>query len=239
MTTTLHFLFWGHDMASTLLARYVVVVKRTLLGVAHLSLFGFLFPEFRQDFGELAATLLIGILFLSPLSRMFRMRLLLQLMGLRRELGILMGYLATVHGLGYVLDPDWFQFIFAPLGPEHFWPIDPRYLFGVGAYALTLPLLFTSNGFAQRTLGGRHWKQLHRLVYGLFVFSIVHRYLIKEGETEYLVQALLLLAAYVLAKLLAWNNFLPPLAAAIEAVALRYREYLTGKSVSLPTDPLT
>lgn len=238
MTTILDFLFWCHDVASTFLAKYVMAVKNALLAVAHFSLLGFLFPEFRQDFGELAATLLIGILFLSPLSRIFRMRILLQLMGLRRELGILMGYLATVHGLGFVLDPDWFQYIFTPLGPEHFWPIDPRYLFGLGAYALTLPLLLTSNAFAQRTLGGRRWKLLHRLVYGLFVFALIHRYLIKEGETTYLIQAILLLAAYLFAKLLAWNNFLPPLATGIEAVALRYRTYLAEKSISRSTDPL-
>jgi DMSO/TMAO reductase YedYZ heme-binding membrane subunit len=45
------------------------------------------------------------------------MRVLLQLMGLRRELGILMGYLALVHGLGFLIQLGDFSLLIPPTDP--------------------------------------------------------------------------------------------------------------------------
>ena len=124
-----------------------------------------------RDYGELAANLLIGILFLSPLARITRMRFLNQLMSLRRELGILMGYLALTHGIGFMMDPMIQQAVFATdpsvalLSPER------AYLYGFIALALTLPLLLTSNNLMQQRLGGKNWKLLHRTVYIMFAFA--------------------------------------------------------------------
>lgn len=222
------FCFRLHDGLSDFLARHLFRAKWFLLAIAHLSLFGFLFPEWRKDFGEMAANVLIVILFLSPLSKIFRARLLLQMMGLRRELGILMAYLATVHGLGYMLDPDWLQVFIAPYRETGFSALQPGLLFGIAAYTLTLPLLFTSNNLATRFLGGKNWKRLHRLVYGLFVAAIFHRLLIRSGsgyDMIALAQAALLISSYAFVKLLAWRNFLPPLRAAIALVSERYEEY--------------
>lgn len=213
-----------HDWASDFLGKHIFSVKRIILVVAHLALFGFLFPEMRKGFGELAANLLIVILFLSPVSKIFRMRILLQLMAIRRELGILMGYLATVHGVGYLLDPDWFVFIAQPLLSGDIWGNDPRYIFGILAYTLTLPLLFTSNALAQRLMGTK-WKMLHRTVYLMFVFAIIHRFLVKGAPTIVIVEIILLLGSYGLAKALAWKNFLPPLVEAIRLVAEDYRRF--------------
>lgn len=217
-----------HDFVSMFLARHLVGIKRFLLIVAHLSLFGFLFPDLRKDFGEIALVLLLVILFLSPVSKIFRMRLLLQLMGLRRELGIMMAYLATVHGLGYLFDPQWFDLLIAPYLKVSLFAIDPALLFGMTAYLLTLPLLLTSNALAQRSLG-KYWKLLHRVVYVLFVVVLIHRFLIKVGGTEEAIQSALLLGGYVLAKLLAWKNFITPLQKAIDWVATRYREYTVAR----------
>ena len=227
-----------HDLASDFLMKHLYGTKRFLLVVAHLSLFGFLLPDLRKDFGELAANLLIVILFLSPLSKIFRMRLLMQLMSLRRELGILMAYLATVHGLGYLLDPEWFAVYIAPYWRTDFLAIEPRLLFGMTAYTLTLPLLLTSNNLAMRFLGGKKWKMLHRLVYLLFIAAASHRFLTKSifaYDMFALFEAALLIGSYALAKLLAWKNFLAPLRDAITYVALRYKGYiLKQKSLSAP-----
>ncbi len=215
-----------HDMASDFLAKHVFTVKKGILVLAHLSLFGFFFPELRKDFGELAANLLIALLFLSPLSKIFRMRLLLQGMMLRRELGIIMGYLATVHGVGYLIDPDWFEYIVVPVLAGNFWGEDPRYIFGLLAYALTLPLLFTSNALSQRLLGPK-WKLLHRTVYLMFVFAILHRFIVKEMTPIALAEAGILIGSYIGAKALAWRNFLPPLVEAIRLIAEDYRRSKT------------
>lgn len=214
-----------HDWASAFLAKHLFGIKRAILVVAHLALFGFFFPDLRKGFGQMAEIVLYGILFLSPLSKMLRMRLLLQLMSLRREFGIAMAYLATVHGLGYLLDPQWFDLLIAPSLQMGFLHIDPPLLFGLTAYVLTLPLLLTSNALAQRLLG-KKWKMLHRLVYGLFVLVLLHRFTIQRGVNAFgLIQAFSVIGLYVLAKVLAWKNFIRPLQEGIDWVALRYREY--------------
>jgi DMSO/TMAO reductase YedYZ heme-binding membrane subunit len=225
-----------HDGVSDFLAKHLFGMKRTLLVVAHLSLLGFFFPEFRKSFGELAANLLIFILFISPLSKIFRMRLLLLLMSLRRELGIMMGYLATVHGVGYLIDPDWFDFIVAPMLVGNIWGEDPRYVFGLLAYALTLPLLLTSNALIQRYMGTK-WKLLHRTVYLMFAFAIIHRFLIKGAPTLVIFEITLLLGSYVLAKVLAWKNFLPPFVTAIRLVAEDYRRFKSPAVLVAPVPP--
>lgn len=213
-----------HDAASDWLLKHIFAVKRGILVVAHLALFGFFFPELRKDFGELAANLLIVILFLSPLSKIFRMRFLIQLMMLRRELGITMAYLATVHGVGYLLDPLWFETIVAPLLVGEVSGDNLRYVFGIMAYLLTLPLLLTSNALSQRLLGTK-WKVLHRTVYLMFAFAILHRFLMKDETGIAIFEAALLLGSYGLAKALAWKNFLPPLVITIRVVAEDYQRY--------------
>jgi len=219
-----------HDMVSGLLARNMRETKIGLLSIAHLSFFGLLFPEFRKDFGNLAAVVLIGILFLSPLSKIFRMRLMVQLMGLRREFGILMGYLATVHVAGYFIDPIWFDRFVAPYLSAELFSMNPTYLFGIAAYILTLPLLFTSNTIALRALGGRRWKGLHRLAYPLLVFTMLHRFTIRGMTTMALLQAILLISAYAFVKLLARKNILPTLQSAIDGVSGRYAEWSSRQS---------
>lgn len=219
-----------HDFASDFLVKHIFSVKRGILVVAHVSLFGFLFPEMRKDFGELAANLLIFILFISPVSKIFRMRLLLQLMMLRRELGIMMAYLATVHGIGYLIEPDRYAAIVVPMLTGNIWGEDPRYVFGLLAYALTLPLLLTSNTLAQKYMGAK-WKQLHRTVYLVFAFAIIHRFLVKGAPVSVIFEIILLLGSYGLAKALAWKNFLPPLVTAIRLIAEDYRRYKTPPNV--------
>ena len=225
------FLTWcfrAHDSASAFLGKHLFAVKRSMLILAHLSLFGFFFPEARKEFGALSADILIGILFLSPLSKIFRMRLLMQLMGIRRELGILMAYLATVHGLGYLLDPEWFSVFIGPYVWTDFFAIEPRLILGLGAYLLTLPLLLTSNTLALRFLGGKHWKQLHRLVYGAFVLAIFHRFFTRSEswlDVWGLIQVGALIGAYVFVRALAWKNFIPAFRECNAYVGARYAEY--------------
>jgi sulfoxide reductase heme-binding subunit YedZ len=215
--------FRAHDGLSAFVAQHMRRIKVGLLLLAHLSLFGFFFPEMRKDFGEQARNLLLFILFLSPLSKIFRARLLIQLMTFRRELGIWFAYLATVHGVGYLLDPDWFAFV---LTPELFDPASPqiRFLFGLIAYVLTLPLLLTSNNFSTRLLKS-NWKRLHYLVYPLFVLVLFHNFVFPSSDATKVFEAFVILGAYLLFKLLAWRNFLPPLAELIRQIGSRYGTY--------------
>lgn len=212
-----------HDALCDWLGRYYFQVKRGLLVLAHLSLFGFFFPDLRHQFGELSGNLLIAILFLSPLSKIFRIRILQQLMGLRRELGIMFGYLAAVHGIGYLTDPLLSPYFLEQLSsPLLAWWERPL-LFGFLAFSLTLPLLFTSNNIANRLLGGRNWKWLHRSVYVMALFAVIHRFLINGLSTQALVEMTILVTAYIGAKILAWRNFLTPLVRVNSWIAGEYQ----------------
>ena len=215
-----------HDWASSLLATHFLLIKRTLLVVAHLALFGLLFPELRRNFGSAAELMLLGVLFLSPVSKILRTRILLQLMALRREMGIMMGYLATVHGLRYFIDPDWAGSITALFQETGLSGESIPYFLGLVAYGITLPLLLTSNVWAQRSLGGINWKRLHRMVYVVLPLVLIHHFSIQRGISPLaLIQAALITFAYISLKLLAWQNFLPPLKRGIDAVAKSYRDY--------------
>jgi methionine sulfoxide reductase heme-binding subunit len=225
MQKIIFLIFQIHDGVANFFARYIKEIKQTILIIAHLSLFGLFFPDLRKEFGELAGNLLIFILFLSPLSRIFRIRFLLQLMSIRRELGILMAYLAIVHGVGYMIDPLWFQSLILPT--LSVW--QNGFLFGMISFALTLPLLLTSNNLALKYLGGKKWKWLHRSVYALFIFAVLHRFFIKtknDADTFFaFAQAGILLGTYLLLKLLAWKNFFPPLVAIIAYFERLHVEY--------------
>lgn len=227
LTPLLRLSFRLHDWASAWLAANFFQVKTGLLVVAHLSLLGFLFPEARKEFGSVAGNLLIAILFLSPVSKIFRIRLLQQLMGLRRELGIWFAYLATVHGIGFLTDPYIGALVRETVRSQGFFSLDPLFLFGISAYLLTLPLLITSNNLANRLLGGRNWKLLHRTVYVMALFAVIHRF-VTHGLTPWaLLEMLVLTVGYILAKLLAWKNFLPPLVQVNAWVASEYQQFKT------------
>lgn len=225
-----------HDRLSQWLATHFFLIKTGLLVLAHLTLFGFFFPDLRREFGEAAGNLLIFILFLSPLSKIFRIRFLQQLMGLRRELGILFGYLATVHGVGYLIDPN-FHLVLGQYIPWEPLSIEAPLLFGLLAYLFTLPLLFTSNNFANRLLGGRDWKRLHRIIYGMALLAVLHRFLMSGMAEWALVEMSFLVASYCLAKLLAWRNFIPLLVRSIDWVVNEYQAF--KHPAVIPSTPIT
>lgn len=237
MTLSPHFLHkWNplidagcslHDAVSDFLAKYLKQIKWGLLAVAHASLLGLFFPQLARSFGSLAQDILLVILLVSPLSKLFRMKLLYQLMGLRRELGIWFAYAAIVHSTGYFLNPSWFDIYIAPF-LAHPLAILPRYIFGIVALILTLPLLLTSNTFSLRVLKG-NWKKVHWLVYPLFAAMLLHIFLsrrIGSGiDLAGALQAAFAFGGYIFLKLLAKNNFVAPLRDINAYVGQRYKEY--------------
>lgn len=226
------FVFRGHDICADLLGRWYGSIKWGILIAAHFSLLIWLVPDFsifRKDAGELAANLLIALLFLSPLSVIFRIRLLSLGMGLRREIGILMGYLAVVHGVGYISDPQFFSFYIEGHLGSGIVSMDMSILAGLTGLLLTLPLLITSNRFAMQRLGGKNWKRLHHLVYPAFLVIVLHRFFRVGGswqEVGPLIEAGILIGSYAWLKYLAAKPAAWPwLRQIISLVALRYAAY--------------
>lgn len=216
-----------HDRVSGFLLKYLKQVRIGLLVVAHLSLLGLLVPDAAQSFGSLARDVLLVIMLSSPMAKLFRMKLLYQIVGLRRELGILFGYLGIVHGLGFMLDPQWSAIFIVPFAADPL-AILPRYLFGIFALILTLPLLITSNNLSLKILKG-NWKRLHWLTYPMFAFVLLHTFLPGQPgasrEIAGWTMFILAFGGYVLLKMLARNNFLAPLREINEHVGRQYREY--------------
>lgn len=230
--TALIRLFRLHDWACDFLVRHTRPTKRLLLAVAWGSFLGVAFPDARRDFGELALDILLGLLFLSPLSRLLRMRLLLIAMGFRREFGIMMGAFALVHSIGYLSDPTWVAWFVVPYLSD-IPGMDPRILAGIVALLLTLPLFVTSNAFSQRVLG-RNWKRLHRLAYPLLLVALLHKFIrfgpIGESVSG-IIMAFIVFATYLLVRVLARNDFFPPLRNLIDSIGSRYAAYRKGVPV--------
>jgi sulfoxide reductase heme-binding subunit YedZ len=220
-------LFVVHDKLSDFIMRYVRYIKLGLLIVAYASLLGFFFPQMAKTYGSFAQDILLVIVFVSPLSKLFRMRLLYQLMGLRRELGILFAFTAMVHGLSYITNPDWYIVFIAPFIEQPLAML-PRYVFGILALMFTVPLLITSNTVSVKLLRS-NWKRVHWLVYPLFFFMLLHIFLPQErnvgGEIFGWVQSILVFGVYIFLKVLVKHNFVTPLRDSIDYVGRKYTEY--------------
>jgi ferredoxin-NADP reductase/rubredoxin/DMSO/TMAO reductase YedYZ heme-binding membrane subunit len=151
--------------------------------------------------GEQALNLLWIILFLPILARVCGLKLAQSLMPLRKELGILMGTVALVHGLSY-MKLDW-NYIFT----SSFW-VSGGFISYLGFWALalflTLPLLVTSNLWSMKLLWPK-WKKLHRLVYLIAIFTVIHVVLLKWYR-EFEIIPVILLLLYFSGKILEWKG---------------------------------
>ena len=56
---------------------------------------------------------------------------------------------------------------------------------GMLGFVFMLPLALTSFNAAVRWLGGKRWQQLHRLVYVLPVFALLHFYWMRAGKNDF------------------------------------------------------
>ncbi len=222
MTTILRPFFWTYDGIVALLRRYYQEAKIAILLIAHASLLGFFFPDLRNSFGEWSRNLLVFIVFVSPLTKLFPISLFQLLIGMRRQLGIFFAYLVTVHGIGYLMDSAWFPlpftaYLFAPLR------IEPVLLLGIVSYALTLPLLFTSNALSIRILK-RKWVILHRIVYGVFVLGMIHAFTIRNASGVW--NAIFVISIYFVLKILVRYPTIFPISSIKKFIGEEYRRYL-------------
>lgn len=72
-------------------------VSKAVLVLAFATTFLSFFPELIKETGSWALSLLLAIMFLSPLSAISGSKFLKTLMPFRKEVGILMGVMAGVH----------------------------------------------------------------------------------------------------------------------------------------------
>jgi len=117
--------------------------------------------------GEWTLRFLLITLLVSPLRKYTGMHWLLRL---RRMLGLFAFAYAFGHLTIYLwLDQffDWNAIALDILDR-------PFITVGFAAFVLLIPLAATSNSFAIRRLGGRRWQALHRSVYAIAIFAVLH-----------------------------------------------------------------
>jgi sulfoxide reductase heme-binding subunit YedZ len=102
----------------------------------------------------------------------------------RRLLGLYVFFYAVLHMLLY-------------LGLDQFFDINeiikdiikrPFITIGFFSFTALIPLVITSNNTMVKRMGGRRWKQLHRLTYFIAIASSIHFYmLVKQDKLEPLI----------------------------------------------------
>ena len=144
----------------------------------------------QRGLGSWALNFLVITLCVTPLRRLSGWPWLIRL---RRLLGLYAFFYVLLHFLAYVwLDQffDWHE-IARDIAKRPFITI------GFAAFVLLIPLAATSNRLALRRLGGRRWQALHRAIYPIAIFGVIHyAWLVKRDLATpalYAVAVLLLL----------------------------------------------
>lgn len=119
-----------------------------------------------QRTGRIAISLLVATLTVRPLAQAWRWQALL---AQRRTLGLYTFGYALLHAtLFLVVD---YRLALSFILREF---IEKPYLwFGVGTFAILLPLAITSFRYWMRKLG-KNWKRLHRLIYLAAILAVLH-----------------------------------------------------------------
>lgn len=130
--------------------------------------------------GVTATVLLVTVLCFTPLRRIAPWsRLVGALNRHRREVGVASFLYAAAHLFFFCANEGGLAGLPRNLDK-------PFILFGLGAWVALALLALTSSNRMVRWLGGRRWKQLHRLAYGAAVLVFFH-YAMQEKAGAYLV----------------------------------------------------
>lgn len=119
--------------------------------------------------GRATLRFLVITLAITPARKIFRIP---QLIRFRRMLGLFTFFYLCLHFLSYLGIDKYFMWgqIWADLHKR------PYIIAGFIGFLLLLPLALTSTAASIRWLGGKRWRQLHRLIYGAAVAGVVHYY---------------------------------------------------------------
>jgi len=143
-----------------------------------------------RDTGEWALRFLWLTLLITPLRAWTGWNILGTL---RRMLGLYVFFYAVIHMLLYL----WLDQSFDVA--EIIKDIIKRPFITIGFFSFIalIPLAITSNNKMVKKLGGKRWKQLHKLTYFIAVASAVHFYmLVKQDKTEPLIYISLLIILF-------------------------------------------
>ena len=128
--------------------------------------------------GDWALRLLCVVLAVTPLRRLTGLS---ELIRFRRSIGLACFYYACLHLLCYA----WFDQNLELADIAKDVAKRPFILLGMLGFVFMLPLALTSHNAAVRWLGGKRWQQLHKWVYVLPVFALLHFYWMRAGKNNF------------------------------------------------------
>jgi methionine sulfoxide reductase heme-binding subunit len=145
--------------------------------------------------GEIAIWTLGAVLALSPLRVLLpRSRIVNALNRHRRVIGVSACMYGLVHfGLHLLYEGDW-DAVVRSFAKPFIW-------LGLTGLSILVVLGLTSNQFSIRKLGGRNWKQLHRLAYLAAALLIYHQSIAGKGHWHIARWLLFTLASLQIARL--------------------------------------
>ncbi|MDN7852926.1 protein-methionine-sulfoxide reductase heme-binding subunit MsrQ [Burkholderia seminalis] len=179
----------------------VLVFAAGLYPLARLVLFGLTdrlganpIEFITRSTGLWTLVLLCITLAVTPLRRMTGFAALLRF---RRMIGLFAFFYATLHFTTYLWFDKWFDVvaILKDVGKRPFITV------GFAAFVLLIPLAATSTRAMVRRLG-RHWATLHRTIYAIALFGVLHFCWMRAGKHN-LAQPKLYAA--IVAVLLGWR----------------------------------
>jgi len=128
--------------------------------------------------GDWTLRLLCVVLAVTPLRRLTGLS---ELIRYRRSIGLACFYYACLHLLCYA----WFDQNLELADIAKDVAKRPFILLGMLGFVFMLPLALTSHNAALRWLGGKRWQQLHKWVYVLPVFALLHFYWMRAGKNNF------------------------------------------------------
>ena len=174
--------------------------------------------------GKWTLVFLLVTLAVTPARRILRMPWLIRF---RRMLGLFAFFYGTLHLMTYVWLDQFFnvQSMLHDIAKRRFITA------GMTAFALMVPLAFTSTRGWIRRMGGKRWQKLHRLIYFSAAAGVIHfLWLVKADRSRPLAYGLVLLML-LLVRLVTWlvgRLRMRPAGAIIASPALRRQAANTG-----------
>ncbi len=125
--------------------------------------------------GDWTLRFLLITLAVTPLRRVTGWN---RIIAFRRMVGLFAFFYGTLHLFTYL----WLDKFFAWPDILHDIPKRPFITIGFSAFVLLVPLALTSTAWSIRRLGGRRWRVLHRLVYVVAVFGVIHYWWLVKAD---------------------------------------------------------
>jgi len=139
-----------------------------------------------RSLGTWTLVFLLITLSITPLRKLSGWSWLIKL---RRMAGLFAFFYALLHFITYIWLDQFFDLndIYKDVIKRPFITI------GFTAFVLLIPLAVTSTNAMMKKLGGKRWQMLHRLIYPIAIFAVLHYWwLVKKDITQPLIYAAVL-----------------------------------------------